>query len=380
MIASSSSTERPRHTVEVIHRPDDAIGEQVRAFLQRCPTPADPQALAGSGEHDPRWLDVLRRSMGHDPYLLIAWDATANGWMCGFMPLALVRSRLFGRFLVSLPYLNRAGVVADDDVAAAALVSQAVALADELGVQYLELRHQRQPIHHPALSHTRDDKFRMVLELPDTASADDAASAIWKALPSKVRNQVRKGEQHNLAIRFGGRELLDDFYRVFAVNMRDLGTPVYPRRLFASILKTFEAAELAVVSCDGQAIAGALLTHHRAAPEPATTAVPSASCLRTFNHTNANMWMYHRLLLRAHQRGSRLFDFGRSSEDSGTYRFKKQWGAKPQATIWQYYVREGRIGQLRPDNPAYRRRIALWRKLPVWVTKIVGPHIVSGIP
>jgi hypothetical protein len=108
--------------------------------------------------------------------------------------------------------------------------------------------------------------------------------------------------------------------------------------------------------------------------------VPSASALKRYNNTNANMWMYHHLLLRAIGRGSRDFDFGRSSEGSGTYRFKKQWGAQPEPTVWQYHLRRGDIGAARPDNPRYQWKIALWRRLPVWLTRLVGPGIVRGIP
>ncbi len=92
------------------------------------------------------------------------------------------------------------------------------------------------------------------------------------------------------------------------------------------------------------------------------------------------MWMYHKLLERAIERGSEEFDFGRSSTDSGTYRFKKQWGAKPQPTVWQYHLRHGDIDAVRPDSPKYRRRIETWQKLPVWLTRLIGPPIVRGIP
>lgn len=319
--------------------------------------------------------------MGHRPYALVAREPAADanaggGAIRGYLPLALVRSRLFGRFLVSLPYLNRAGVVADDPATAAALIEQAVALAAEHDVQYLELRHGADAVAHDALGATRDEKVRMVLDLP----AD--AGGLWDLIGSKVRNQIRKGEKHALSIRFGGVELLDEFYAVFAVNMRDLGTPVYGRSLFHSILTTFAGdAELAVVDYQGRVIAAAMLVHDTLrASGPATTQVPSASSLRQFNATNANMWMYHQLLLRAIVRGAAVFDFGRSSVDSGTYRFKKQWGASPHPTVWQYHVRRGDMNAMRPDNPSMQRKVAVWQKLPVWVTRMIGPTIVRGIP
>jgi hypothetical protein len=139
--------------------------------------------------------------------------------------------------------------------------------------------------------------------------------------------------------------------------------------------------ELAVADYRGRPVAGALLVHEPAAAgRGGGTQVPSASSLRDFNPTSVNMWMYHQLLLRALGRGSVRFDFGRSSEGSGTYQFKKQWGARPEPTVWQYHVRRGDIQAMRPDNPKNRRRIAVWQKLPVWLTRMVGPAIVRGIP
>ena len=286
-------------------------------------------------EHDPRWMQVLRDELGHRPVPLVG--QSTNGRICAYLPLVLVSGPLFGRFLVSLPYVNRAGVLAQDPDVAAALIERAVKLAYELDVKYVKLRHC-QPIGHADLPHARDDKSLMMLELaPD-------AETLWKSFNSKVRNQIRKGQKHNLVIRWSQRldestdqredlsadlshtvTMVNQFYEIFSINMRDLGTPVYPQTLFEQILARFSReAEFAIVDCEGHPIAAALLIHDRG-----RTQVSSASCLRHYNSTNTNMWMYHQLLLRAIARGSRKFDFGRSSEDSGTYRFKKQWGAMP---------------------------------------------------
>ncbi len=360
--------------IEVVRQITPALRAEVGAFLAQAP----PSGACGEAclEHDPRWLEVLRAALGHQPHILLARRET-GGPLVGYLPLALVASRLFGRFLVSLPYLNRAGIIAVDQEAAGELVDAAATLAGELNVKYLELRHGS-PIQDAHFNAQRDEKHRMVMSLPGDEEA------LWKGMDAKVRNQVRKGDKSELTLRWGRGELLDDFYDVFAINMRDLGTPVFPRKLFGCILEAFEQeAELAVVDCQGQPVAGALLLHEPGRGGegcPGVTQVPSASCLRAFNHTNANMWMYHRLLLRAIERGSGEFDFGRSSEGSGTYRFKKQWGALPRPTVWQYVVREGDINSMRPDNPRYQRRIATWQKLPVWLTRLVGPRIVRGIP
>lgn len=338
----------------------------VRELMQ-----APSYAARACGEHDPAWLSVLRDGLRHDPAMLMAYRGKEP---TGVLPLAMTRSPLFGRHLVSLPYLNRAGLLVCDGDTGRALVRRARQLASDRDARYLELRHHGQAFDSDAFTHTRSEKVRMVMGLPrDTQT-------LWSSLKSKVRNQVRKGEQAGLRICFGRDELVNGFYSVFATNMRDLGTPVYPRRLFRAMLEHLgERCEIALVTMESMPIAGAVLVHDHAGGAPSTQ-VPSASCLRQFNDLCANMWMYKGLLDRAVARGSKAFDFGRSSEGSGTYRFKKQWGATPQPTPWQVHLRKGSLDAARPDNPRHQKRIEQWQKLPVWVTRAIGPTIVRGIP
>ena len=328
--------------------------------------PMIDQAGPNAFHCDPRWLVALCRGLRHQPYLLVAKQ---DDRPVGMLPLALVKSWLFGRFLVSLPYVNSAGVIAPDDESAAALIDRAVRLADELDVRYLELRHEVE-CPHPLLTERLTSKVHMRLELPPSSEE------LWSRFKPKVRNQVRKGEKQGLAVHWGGPELLRDFYAVFSRNMRDLGTPVFSRRLFQSILMQFpDRAELCVLRLGTRPVAAALLVHG-----DVVTEVPSASSLRAFNHTNANMLMYWHLLQRAIERGRSVFDFGRSSVDSSTYRFKKQWGAQPEPAVWQYYVRKGSVADMRRESGKHDRLIRIWRRLPLGLTRLVGPAIVRGIP
>jgi serine/alanine adding enzyme len=314
----------------------------------------------------PAWLLVLRQAFGHEGYAL---EARAAGRTCGFLPLSFLNTPLFGRFLVSLPYLNSNGVMADSPDVQAALVGRAAELADELGAKHLELRHET-PVDHPQLTVTNASKVHMRLPLPP------CPDQFWQGLSAKVRNQVRKGEKHGFAVQWGGAELLDPFYAVLSENMRDLGTPVFGRDLFRTILHTFPAdAELCVLSADAKPVAAALLLHG-----PGVTEVPTASSLKAFNPTCANMLMYRHLIDRAVCRRQRVFDFGRSTADGPTFKFKKQWGAVPHPAAWQYHLLNGDAGEMRPDNPRYRRAIELWQKLPLRVTQVLGPLIVRGIP
>jgi serine/alanine adding enzyme len=317
--------------------------------------------------YDLRWLPVLERGLSHPTYMLTARDAA--GVSVGQLPLAFVSSRLFGRFLVSLSYVNSAGVQTRDPNVAQCLIDEAVLLAEDLDCRYLELR-QETPFEHPALTFARTDKCLMRFPLPETVDA------LWNGLKASVRNQVRKGQRPGYDVRWGRDELLDGFYAVFARNMRDLGTPVFGRRLFQSILREFRTdAELCVVFDKQQPIAGALLVHGSEVTE-----VPSASALHEYRSTNVNMLMYWHLLARAVERRSRVFDFGRSTRDGNTFQFKKQWGAEPHPSTWQYHVRRGSTDAMRPENAGNRRMIEVWKRLPVWFTRVIGPSIVRGIP
>jgi FemAB-related protein (PEP-CTERM system-associated) len=317
--------------------------------------------------HSPEWLSALASGLQHTPYLLIQRNGT--GTVTGLLPLLLVKSLTFGRFLVSLPYVNTGGLWAADEVTATALVSAACDLADQLDVRYLELRHEK-AIEHPRLNLQRTDKVHMRLRLPKTLDE------LNRSFKSKLRSQLKKVDSQPFEITWGSIDHLPDFYGVFAQNMRDLGTPVFSKQLFHSILAEFsDRAEICVVRLRKTPLAAALLIHQRGVTE-----VPSASSLRPFNHTGVNMWMYHHLLARAITKGSGIFDFGRSTQESNTFRFKAQWNAAASPSVWQYYVRRGSIDEMRPDSAKNQRLIQIWKRLPVWLTRWLGPPIVRGIP
>ena len=314
----------------------------------------------------PGWLPVLQQGLGHTPYCLQAID---QGKCLGILPLAAIKSWLFGHFLVGLPYLKYGGPIADDAACEGLLLQSAKELADRLDVRYLELRDVR-AFEHSGFIANASLKVHMRLPLP----ADP--EQLWKKLDSKVRNQVRKGQKSGLNLVWGGADLLDDFHAVFSENMRDLGTPVYGKRFFRAILSHFpERAEIGLVRLGAKPVACSLLLHGWG-----TTEVPSASSLRAYNSTCANMLLYWTMLERAIARGQAEFDFGRSSPDSPTYRFKKQWGAEPHQAIWNHYLRQGAASDMRPTNPKYGRAVRVWQKLPLWLTRIIGPGIVRGIP
>lgn len=195
---------------------------------------------------------------------------------------------------------------------------------------------------------------------------------------SKLRSQVKKALTVPVEVSFGREELLTQFYRVFAINMRDLGTPVFPQRLFREVLQHFpNEAELCVLRHEGVPVSGALLIHTASK----VTQVPSASSLKSHNHLNVNMNLYWRLLSRTIERGQSTFDFGRSSPESGTHKFKEQWGAQPSAAMWQrVQMSDGPSSAPRKESKKMQRLIEIWKRIPVLVTRWIGPPIVRGIP
>ena len=348
--------------------PLTAIVGTGRRLIERLPA-LTKFAMTG-GPHPlsrrPEWLTILANGLDHQPYAL---EVVVQNRTFGFLPLAFVESRLFGRFLVSLPYLNSNGVIAQSPDVAKVLLDRAVALAEELNANHVELRHET-AIGHAAFPGLLTSKVQMRLSLPGNVEK------LWKGFDSKLRNQIRKGEKSNFALSWGGLDQLDAFYDVLSRNMRDLGTPIFSRRLFESILTIFPRdAELCILRDGSKPIAGALLLHG-----PGVTEVPSASSLRDYNSSCVNMVLYARLLERAAERRQAIFDFGRSTTDGPTFNFKKQWGAKPSPTAWQFHLRAGPAGEMRPDNPRYQQVIRLWQRLPVKLTQLIGPTIVRGIP
>ena len=352
--------EMPRHNFL-----DDQLVTETLPWANDMSVIADAEMPRLNG-HQASWVTAVSKGLRHRAYLI---QTKRNSTVVGVLPLNFVSGPLFGKFLVSLPYLNTGGVWAQDYEVGQALIDEACRLADKLNVKHLELRHEL-PVQHGQLNMERTDKSHMRMALP--ATADE----LMASLKSKVRSQTKKSQRGNLTVDFGQKELLSEFYQVFSVNMRDLGTPVFSRNLFSSILKEFDGnAELCVVRSEGNPAAAGLLVHANGVTE-----VPSASCLRSYNRLNANMYMYWNLFERAIERGSHTFDFGRSSEGSGTYKFKAQWGAKPQPAVWQYYVRKGNPEDMRPDSEGKQKLIRIWQKLPVWFANLVGPSIVRGIP
>lgn len=314
-----------------------------------------------TGYHAWGWRQVFRRAFGHEPIYLAAWR---NESIVGVLPLVYIRSRIFGRTLTSLPFLNYGGIVAESSDAAEKLLGKATEIARRLGCTHIELRHAERRL--PALP-ARQHKVAMLMRL---------TPPVWEGLDRKVRNQIRKAEKSGLSAAHGGAELLGEFYAVFSRNMRDLGTPVYSRRLFEEVLHAFpQRTALHVVRLDGRTVAAGLTYRTRT-----TVEVPWASSIRDFNHLCPNHLLYWSVIQAAVEGGCDTLDFGRSTPHEGTFKFKEQWGARPVPLHWEYALldREA-LPNVSPSNPKYRLMIETWKRLPLPLANRLGPYIVRGI-
>lgn len=322
-------------------------------------------APGASGYHGYAWRGVLEQSFGHPSYYLAARE---QGALSGVLPLVHMKSMLFGNFLVSLPFVTYGGLLSRSETSGHALLQAAEELRTKLGARHVELRHTGEcELELPAKRH----KVAMVLPL----SGDE--DQMWGSVGVKARNQVRKAQKSGLEPVWGGAELLDDFYAVFVRNMRDLGTPVYARSFFATVLAGLpEQTRIVVIRTNGQPTAAGLLFWHGE-----TLEIPWASSIRDYNPLCPNNLMYWEAIRHGLSVGLKRFDLGRSTPGAGTYKFKEQWGAKPEPLAWHYILPQGEsLPDLTNQNPKFSLAIEAWRRLPLPMTRLIGPSIVRCIP
>ena len=290
-----------------------------------------------------------------------------DGSIVGVLPLVRLKSLLFGDFLISVPFFNYGGSISNGPEVRKELFKEAAELGAAIGVDHIESRELSPFPEWPG----RTDKVAMILELPDS---EDELS---KSLGSKRRSQIRRPLREDPRTRKGGSELIGEFYAVFSRNMRDLGTPVYSKKMFRDLVDRFsENCEIIVIDIGGVPAAAAFLIHANNMTE-----IPWASTVRKFNPVSINMLLYWEALRSAIAAGSKRFDFGRSTVDTGTYRFKKQWGAKPTQFHWHYWLGSSdELPGLNPHSGKYDIAIKVWRHLPLSITRVIGPSIVKHLP
>lgn len=334
---------------------DVATAARWDAFVQACP--------GATFFHRAGWQRILRDVFRHPAFFLYVEQA---GGIVAVLPLAHVKSRLFGSSLTGLPFAVYGGAVGVDAQAVAALEAEAARLAQELGADHLELRnlerrHADWPLQDLYVT------FRKAI-LPDE-------DANMNAIPRKQRAMVRKGIKNGLKSEIDPG--IDRFFEVYADNVHRHGTPPFPKKYFAALLREFpEATEvLTVTGPDGAVLSSVLSFYWRdeVLPYYAGDAVAARDLA-------ANDFKYWELMLRACARGIQVFDYGRSKQGTGSYAFKKNWGFEPQPLFYEFCLyKHDSIPQNNPNNAKYRLLIQTWRRMPIALANFLGPFLVRSL-
>ncbi len=375
------------------------------------------------------WGNVINKTYGHKTYYLMAIDDSNNptnpinpsnlhpvkffeekseayltraiNTIVGILPLVHLKSLFFGNSLISIPFFDLGGVLADNEEAEKALIEEAIKLGQKLKVDNIELRHQKpldwinnsnnfNPVKsiedsskanltradnptsdiRPLSFQTKSHKVRMLLELPE--SSDN----LMQSFKSKLRSQIKRPIKEGLKAKTGGIELLNKFYEVFLVNMRDLGSPVHSKNLLFNVFNEFsDSAKIFIIKKDNKPLACSMVIGFKNILEN-----PWASSLREYSRLSPNMLLYWSMLEYACDNNFSYFDFGRSSVDEGTHKFKAQWGSNPETLHWQFIFINSKESQKEfSDSSKMQKAVRYWQKLPVSLTKILGPMIRKHI-
>jgi FemAB-related protein (PEP-CTERM system-associated) len=312
-----------------------------------------------------QWKYVMERAFGWRTFYLIAEE---SGQIHGVLPLVWQNSRFLGNSLCSMPFFSEGGILANGEVAESMLLSAAISLATNLKSKHIELRQMSKLTARLPL---KSDRVVMVVDL------NPEPETMLNKFDTKMRSNVRRCCKKGLEAEFGGIGFLDDFYEIFAQRMRDLGTPVYTKRFFAHILSVFpEEAFICRVRSQQRVISASFMTGFRNSIESNWAAsLPEGRDLK------ASMFMAWKSMCFAATKGYRLFDFGRSSIGSPTYNFKLEWNSRIVPLYWyKWSARKEKSIELDRRNPQFRIAIELWKRLPLSVTKVLGPPIAKCIP
>ncbi len=314
------------------------------------------------------WAEVIRRSFGHATHYTFAEQ---DGAVVGVLPLARMRTRLFGDLLASTPFCVYGGTVAATPEAAAALETHAIDLRRRLGAPALEFRRREVA----DAGWTDRPPLYFTFRKPITPFADDT-KGMEKNIPRKQRAEVRKAIN-----RFNLRSISDSdtdrLHRVYAESVRNLGSPVFPRRYFSLLAGAFpNEHDVTTVLHEDRPVSAVLNFHFREEVLPYY-----GGGTREARGVSANDFMYWEVMRRAHrERGATLFDFGRSKIDTGAFDYKRNWGFEAQQLHYCYRLADGaRIPENNPNNPKYRLFIAAWKRMPVPVANLLGPPLVRGL-
>lgn len=322
----------------------------------------------GSVYHLSAFKLSVEKVYGHKSYYFALLDEQKT--LCGVLPLFYVKSVIFGNALVAIPFCDYGGILADSEEIYKELYDYAVNLAKNINCKSLEFRQISEII---ALQQDetcvpKTSKVRLSLPLPS------APDLLFQSFPSKLRSQVRKPQKDGCLIKQGHKELLDDFYTVLTHNMKELGSPVHDKDFFLAVLEHYKnSATIFIVYLEKNPIACSLVLNYKS-----VFVNPWASSDKRYRKNAPNMLLYWGMFEYAIEQGCTEFDFGRSTVDEGTYKFKKQWGAKSE-TLWWY---SNDTNDKNDESQKWKKKlfISLWRILPTQITLILSSILRKQIP
>ena len=320
------------------------------------------QAKDATFFHQSGWKEVVERAFGHSTYYLYCEN---NGKITGILPLVHIKSLLFGNALVSNAFCVYGGIVANDDKTYQMLDKEACRLAEELAVDYMEMR----------------NRFQKSLDRPHKAiyvtfrkELDPEAENNLLAIPRKQRAMVRKG------IKAGLKSVIDQdierFFAAYSESVRNLGTPVLPKKYFQILSEVFkQQCEILTVEDNGQLISSVMNFYFRDEVLPYYGGGTEYA-----RSVKGNDFMYWEVMRRAVEKQIKFFDYGRSKIGTGSYKFKRHWGFEPEPLFYEYYLVNTEVmPDINPLNPKYQLFIAAWKRLPLKVSQFVGPFLSRSL-
>ena len=320
------------------------------------------QASEATFFHLAQWQTIFKNVLRHTPHYLIA---RSNNEVVGVFPLVHVKSKLFGSALISVPFAVYGGIVANNSAVYSALSDYATQLAQQLGVDYVEVR----DINSTELDWAEKDLYvTFRKELLPTVDEN------FKAIPRKQRAVVRKAIDGGLRSEWDDN--VDRFYAMYSESVRNLGTPVLSKQYYQSLLETFgeQCSVLTILNGD-EPVSSVLSFYFRDQVLPYYGGGPASA-----RACKANDFMYWELMRLSVEQGVKVFDFGRSKNGVGSYRFKKHWGFQPEPLHYKFnLIKANDVPDLSPVNPKYQLAIKMWQKLPVSATQMLGPMIARNL-
>jgi len=341
-----------------IQKYTDANKEQWDEYVEK--------SICSSPYHLIEWKDVIEKSYGHHPYYIFA---VKNERVVGILPLFHINSTFFGSYIASIPFVTYGGPIVDNEQIKLILLAESQKIAKRAKASYIEF-HTAEKMNKNL--ETNENKVTMVLSLENKDEQNQ-----WGDLTARLRNKIRKAKKTGMYSKIGGANLLEDFYKIFAIRMHGLGSPVHSRDFFHNIIMALgERVKIFIIYLDELPIATAMTIEYKNRIEN-----PWTSSIIQYSKYYPNCFLFWEIIKYAIKNKCKFFDFGRSSKNSGTYYFKKLWNTSEKQLFWQYdFLGNTKKGGFSKNSLKAKLAIWCWKKLPLFLANKIGPNIRKFIP